>query len=580
MHASKPSFVHACALADLDGGGPLVVHTADRPVVLFRHGEKVFAVDNRCPHLGFPLNRGSLEDGMITCHWHHARFDARSGCTFDLWADDVPAYDVAIRDGQVHVRCQPRRDETGDHDLRRLHDGMRHNIGLVMAKAILALRSSGVNATTIVRHAALYGTAHRDDWASGMTILAAMANLLPHLREETAYLALYHGVRHVAADCAGQPPRQPRRALDSEEHDPATLERWLRYWTLVRHRDGAERTVLTAMARADTRPTVARMMLAAAGSRFYADTGHVFDFTNKACELASLIGDDHAPQLLPTVVGQLVRARGGEEINAWRHPIDLVPLVSQREPILRDHLASPVHASGIEQETAMDPLLGDDPEAAMDAVVNAARRGAALADLTRAAAHAAAVRIARFGTVNEHGDWIAALHSFTFCNALDAVACRHPDPDLAGSLLHATMSIYLNRFLNVPAARLPNADHLASLPKDGGSLLTGFLEVLDTRHNVDAAAAHVARYLELDLPMGDLIDAMAMAVVREDAEFHTYQMLEAAVRQYFRWSPAPQASVTLVAAARYIAAHSPTQRAQRQTARIAWRLHRGESVHD
>jgi len=124
---------------------------------------------------------------------------------------------------------------------------MKHNIGLVIAKAILALRSSGVDATTIVRHAALYGAENRDGWASGMTILTAMANLIPHLKEETAYLAIYHGVRHVAADCAGQTPRHERRALESSQHEPTTLERWLRYWTLVRHRDGAERTVLTAM---------------------------------------------------------------------------------------------------------------------------------------------------------------------------------------------------------------------------------------------------------------------------------------------------------------------------------------------
>ena len=39
---------------------------------------------------GFPLDRGSVEDGILTCHWHHARFELASGCTFDLWADDVP----------------------------------------------------------------------------------------------------------------------------------------------------------------------------------------------------------------------------------------------------------------------------------------------------------------------------------------------------------------------------------------------------------------------------------------------------------------------------------------------------------
>jgi nitrite reductase/ring-hydroxylating ferredoxin subunit len=54
------------------------------------------AFDNRCPHMGFPLDRGSVEDGILTCHWHHARFDLASGCTFDLWADDVPICPVEV----------------------------------------------------------------------------------------------------------------------------------------------------------------------------------------------------------------------------------------------------------------------------------------------------------------------------------------------------------------------------------------------------------------------------------------------------------------------------------------------------
>ena len=47
--------------------------------------------------MGFPLERGSVADGILTCHWHHARFDLESGCTFDLWADDVPICPVEVR---------------------------------------------------------------------------------------------------------------------------------------------------------------------------------------------------------------------------------------------------------------------------------------------------------------------------------------------------------------------------------------------------------------------------------------------------------------------------------------------------
>jgi nitrite reductase/ring-hydroxylating ferredoxin subunit len=92
-------FVRAGSLEDLRAKGRLVVHGRHRPVLLVQEDGQVFGLDNRCPHMGFPLDRGSVEAGILTCHWHHARFELASGCRFDLWADDVPICPVEIRAG-------------------------------------------------------------------------------------------------------------------------------------------------------------------------------------------------------------------------------------------------------------------------------------------------------------------------------------------------------------------------------------------------------------------------------------------------------------------------------------------------
>ena len=42
--------------------------------------------------MGFPLSEGSVDEGILTCHWHHARFELSCGDTFDIWADDVRTY--------------------------------------------------------------------------------------------------------------------------------------------------------------------------------------------------------------------------------------------------------------------------------------------------------------------------------------------------------------------------------------------------------------------------------------------------------------------------------------------------------
>src|SRR5215470_12262204 len=87
-----------------------VVHVEGHTLALFAVEGKIFAVDNRCPHMGFPLDRGTVKDGILTCYWHHARFDLASGGTFDLFADDVRVFPVEVRDDAVWVDISAQRD--------------------------------------------------------------------------------------------------------------------------------------------------------------------------------------------------------------------------------------------------------------------------------------------------------------------------------------------------------------------------------------------------------------------------------------------------------------------------------------
>ncbi len=79
----------AASLEELRRAGKLVVSLGGQTICLLAEGDAVHAVDNRCPHMGFPLHRGTVDDGILTCHWHHARFDLCTGGTFDQWADDL-----------------------------------------------------------------------------------------------------------------------------------------------------------------------------------------------------------------------------------------------------------------------------------------------------------------------------------------------------------------------------------------------------------------------------------------------------------------------------------------------------------
>ncbi|MEX3809958.1 Rieske 2Fe-2S domain-containing protein [Paraburkholderia sp. BR13439] len=587
MDPRDEEFVLAGRLKELRAKGRCIVQGRHGPIVVICDRERVFALDNRCPHMGFPLERGTVEDGILTCHWHHARFDLESGCTFDLWADDVPSYAVQIRNGDVWVANRSDHPDAAAHWRQRLADGLTHDLGLVIAKAVHGQLAADVPRVDIVRQVALFGAQNRDGWGVGLTVLTALSNLLSVLPADETYLALFHGARRVAADCNGEAPRRERTPLASRP-EPATLDRWLRLWTNVRHREAAERTLLTAIASGLAPAVLADALLSAGTERAFADSGHLLDFINKAFECLDLIGWEHASAVLPTVIAQMVSARGAEESTAWRQPLDLVAMCDEAASQISNLFAAGRSVQGWSDHAALAlELLSDDPARIIDSLKEAIRAGAASADLGQALAYGAALRVARFGNANEYSDWETAHHVFTHANALHQILRRVGDASFdtrvigVRGVLHGAMALYLARYLNVPPARIPGEDDdpLDDLPADEGTIRTALLDTFDRQRQVDLAAKLVARHLTLGHPPQALIATLALAVLREDAGFHAYQMLEAGVRQFAAWGNTAEGRHILIAVVRYLAAHSPTERGMLQTADIARRLMLGGELH-
>lgn len=581
IESADRTFVRAASLAQLPQGGSMTVSLDGHVIALFRTPDGIFAVDNRCPHMGFPLDRGTVKDCILTCHWHHARFDLHSGGAFDPWADDVRAFPVKVERGNILIDLSPRAD-IQRHRVERLRDGIERNISLVIGKSVIAMLDDGGDAREPFRTGLEFGTRYRrDGWGAGLTTLTCMMNLLPHLRPGDRARAMFHGLCSVANDSDGHPPRFAMRPLPGRGASIAEIKRWLRRFVEVRDTEGAERCIVSAVRAGASPGEVADMMFAAATDHRYIDGGHTLDFTNKAFEALDHAGWDLAEPVLASLARGYAMSNRMEESNSWRNPIDLVAILETAFEAIPPALDRGRRAARSQDPTARDRLvstiLGDDPQAIADAMLDTLRDGCAPADLAGAVAYAAALRIARFPTSNEFGDWDTAHHSFTFANAVHQSVRRVGSPELLRGVFDAAMTVYLDRFLNVPAARLPEpncngkrpADRLAELPA-----------LLDRQQQVNQTAALVADYLAGGGKPDALLAALGGALLREDRDFHSIQDIEAAFRQYSILKESPAAAHVLIATTRYLAAHAPTVRAQAQTYQIALRLNRGEHVFD
>ena len=565
--------VEVCSFEELEREGHKVISVEGRVVLVLLDQGQVFAVDNRCPHMGFPLHRGTVKDGILTCHWHHAKFELAGGCTFDPFADDVTSFRVEVRDGQVWLDPQPIEEDRLAHWERKLDEGLEQDIRLVLAKSIIGLSELDVT-TDALRKAALFGIRNRAaGWSTGLSILTAMANVLPSLDAQDRPLAVYHGLVHVARSSRGQPPNFDLEPLATNETRPERYLDWFRRFIEVRSDAAAERTLRTAIRVGLPSGAVADMIFAACTDHLFLDVGHSLDFANKAFELLDHIGWEQAEEVLPSLIPNMVRAQRMEESSSWRHPVDLADLLHE----VYDDLDAAIDEGGGRlgdwqghQELA-ETILDAEPGDTLRTMLDLVRQGVPLTELSAAVAYAAARRPVHFHVSNEFGDWDTVHHTFTYANAVDQAMRRSPSKLLARGIFDGAMSVYLERFLNVPKQPIPTPSGAAPAQEE---LLAAF----DVQGQVDETAQIVADALAGGRHE-EVVRALGHAMLREDAGFHQFQIYEAGLRQYRRFAGGPAGDHVLIGTARFLTAHAPTVRAVGQTYDIAARLHRGEALH-
>ena len=100
------AFVKAASLSELPEGGALGVEVGGVRVALARVGEEVYAIADNCSHRDFPLSHGEVdaEACTVTCEWHGAAFDLRTGVpTCPPAIRPIAVFAAEVRGGSVWV---------------------------------------------------------------------------------------------------------------------------------------------------------------------------------------------------------------------------------------------------------------------------------------------------------------------------------------------------------------------------------------------------------------------------------------------------------------------------------------------
>ncbi|MCH8029448.1 MAG: non-heme iron oxygenase ferredoxin subunit [Candidatus Dadabacteria bacterium] len=71
--------IEVAKTGDIETGDGIMVEVEDKSIAIFNLDGEFFAIDNTCTHRGGPLSQGDIDGDVVTCPWHGAEFNVKSG---------------------------------------------------------------------------------------------------------------------------------------------------------------------------------------------------------------------------------------------------------------------------------------------------------------------------------------------------------------------------------------------------------------------------------------------------------------------------------------------------------------------
>jgi hypothetical protein len=395
---------------------------------VFLAGGEVYAIDNRCPHEGYPLAQGTVDgDCLLTCNWHNWKFRLSDGeCV--LGGDDVRSYPVKLEGDEVWVNTDdPPAERIEARILKGLRTALRDRDFGRTCREISRLHYNRLDPLAAVRRAIEwshdrfeFGTTHAyaaaPDWlllADEFTKPAANGN--PDEAWERRLVCLSEAVDHMAFDAlrhAEFPYAEPNSEPFEEAAFLAAVE--------AEQVANAEALVRRALADGLHWPEL-EAAFATAALAHYNDFGHSLIYVYKTRQLVELLGDEVEPYLLPPLARSI----------AYATREDLIPEFKAYGPALTKLAGSPGDDGTPIDANALFPMTTRQaldwvtqnvqrfrPVALYDALLELAARNLLHYDM--------AYQFNYDRPVTDNVGWLDFTHGVTFANAVRHVCARHP----------------------------------------------------------------------------------------------------------------------------------------------------------
>jgi nitrite reductase/ring-hydroxylating ferredoxin subunit len=399
-------------------GRPRVFKRPPRQVALFLVGERVFAMDNRCPHEGYPLAEGTVDSAcVLTCNWHNWKFRLEDGECL-LGGDHVRSYPAKVQEDHVWVDFA---DPPAEVTLRRTLDGL--DTALVdrdygrMCREISRLHFHKLDPLVAVRRAVQwshdkfeFGFTHAN--AAAAAWLALAKRFAPDWEKQLICLA--QPVDHMADDAIRNhtyPYAPPGAAFERRAFLDAVENQ---------HTEQAEGFIRRALADGLHWAELEEAFVCAALAH-YQDFGHSLIYVVKNAQFIELAGPEIEPYLLLALARHLCYTTREDLIPEFRSYGEVLATL----PAPAEWDSNPLDTDGLFPCSTRDALAWvarhfgtHRPQTLYNALLRALARNLLHFDISYDTAFDRSVQ--------QSVGWLEFTHGLTFANAARAVCSKYP----------------------------------------------------------------------------------------------------------------------------------------------------------
>ncbi|MGH9723043.1 MAG: Rieske (2Fe-2S) protein [Bryobacteraceae bacterium] len=566
-------------LKDVPEGTPKAVKVEGRSVALFQHQGSVYATDNQCPHMGYPLTRGRVRNGVLTCDWHGWSYDMRGGGCFTGGCDDLDTFPVEVRDSAIYIDVRSGGSKRKDAHFLLLKEGLLSEDNWTLSKAIAILLAKGVSEQEtlklVVRHMGRHIATERgpNDGGRELAILVNGVKVARHYEPDDRLIPLMMAAAGASGRAGDRPEVQPLPP-------PVTWKKlvaWIHAFSVDKAWEGIEKCLITARRLGGHDEKIIPLLYECAVEPFFLGHSNNLLHLGYLAELLEEFGWDEVEELVCNLGAKMLgRDRGApEELR--------LAAIKMFEPIhtLVDELAStsPNGQAGAYDEDALAKgLVSGDLSQTFNAISDALRARVDVNRIVTTMVLLAADRMART-PVNLNPGWGSLGFELALASSVRP-ALRYGGFKVgAKALYHAAWQFFSDRWLNIAPRSLtePLAAAKSEAPSEDVALRT-VLDAIETIQVRDVGR-HTREYLNAGFPGDRLLPEMGQAILKDDNGWNLVHPLRIVFDEWKVCEGHPARNQLLVGLSRW--ATDVRKRAGSQSAaQTALRFARGQTAVD